>query len=138
MQVQKILTWVTAVLENLFFTGAMFGWSHLELVLKKEKFCSEDCNHVFTIAIAVAFFSILTKKFIDKCGVWTVRTIAINLACLCYLILAFVPNTSSFSLYICFPIIHLCGFTLYLQKLQTANLFPDKRNIYVATVSGAF
>ena len=156
MRSQHILTWITAVLENLFFAGAMNGWPNFISVLEKEKFFIDACNvtstntssclgqsnnlsFIFTLSSAVAYFTaILTGKLLDKYGVWFVRTLMINVAAICYIIVAFVPTTSSYALYICFPLIQICGYTLYLQKFQTANLFPERTNFYMASVSGAF
>ena len=156
MNPQKLLTWVTAILENLLFAGAIFGWPNFVSVLEKEKFFNDSCTDlpenstscpgqsnslslVLTLSLSIALFTAtLTGKLLDKYGIWVVRTVMINLAVVCYIVVASVPNTSSYALYVCFPIIHICGFTLHAQKMLTANLFAERRNLFVATVCGAF
>ena len=155
MKPQKLLTWFTAVLENLIFAGAMFGWPNFVPILEKEKFFDNLCTDlpenstscpgqsnslslVLTLSLSIALLTAtFIGKLLDKYGIWVVRTVMINLAALCYIVVASVSNTSSFALYICFPIIHICGFTLHAQKMLTANLFAERRNLFVATVCGA-
>ena len=158
MKLQKLLTWTTAVLENTFFAGAVFGWPNLESILVKENFFNSSCNFnetsnnttscasqsnslsfVFAISSSVALFStIIVGKLLDNYGIWFTRTLMINLATTCYIIAASIPTSASFALYFCFPIIHSFGFSLLFEKVQTANLFSEKRNLYVATICGAF
>jgi len=159
MQKQKLLTWITAVLENLFFAGAVFGWPNFVSICVKENFFNESCSGInetsqnstlcadqsnslsftFTISSSVAVLStLLTGKLLDKYGIWFIRTLMINLATVSYIIIASIPTTASLAFYFCFPIVHSVGFSLLFEKIQTANLFPKKRNFYVATISGAF
>ena len=100
--IQNCLTWITAVLENLFFAGIIFGWANIEPVLQKEGFFSEGCNVsmvtkgvsecefqqkqfslVFTLATSCGLlFNVVVGSALDYLGIWTVRTVLINIAAL--------------------------------------------------------
>ena len=159
--IQKVLTWVTAVLENLFFAGIIFGWANIEPVLVKEGYFSEGCVNasipnnvtmvtkgatdcefqqkqlslVFTIATSCGLlFNIAVGSALDYLGIWTVRTVLINIAVLA---LAITGVGSHRTLYFTFPIVHIAGLGLHVTNLQMSNIFDSKRNLYVSSISGA-
>ena len=99
--IQKALSWITAVLENLFFAGIIFGWANIEPVLVKEGYFSEGCvnastlnnvtmvtkgasdcefqqkqlSPVFTIATSCGLlFNVVVGSALDYLGIWTVRS----------------------------------------------------------------
>ena len=160
---QKIFTFITAILENLIFSGAFFGWANIYPVLKDEKyFCDvkscflsnnetrvnatqnfvtqeEDLFLVFTISCSFGIFSaIFIGVFLDRFGMWATRTLLISIATGSYLIVANTTYSSSMVLYIAFPLISMAGFSLAMTNNQMANIFPDYRGLYSTFIQGAF
>ena len=103
--IQKALTWITAVLENLFFAGIIFGWANIEPVLVKEGYFSEGCVNasttknvtivtkvafdckfqqkqlslVFTLSTSTGLLcTLLVGPALDFFGTWVVRTVLVN------------------------------------------------------------
>ena len=163
MKTQKVLTWITAFLENVLFSGVTFGWANLYPVLKDEQFFAENCNYtvynnglnnsmlqscndqyetltlVFIISVSVSMFSVLFIGFVlDKLGMWFVRTLLTNSAAAAMFLLASISNKSSFLLFIVFPIFATCSFNVFILNSQTANLFKKSRGSYTTSLAGAF
>ena len=46
--IHEALTWTTAVLENLFFSGLFVGWANIEPILVKEGYFRESCFNAST------------------------------------------------------------------------------------------
>jgi len=156
--IQKKLTWITSILENLFFSGILFGWASLSPILANENFFT--CNNstiengtevncktqqddnlslVFTLTSSIGQFSvILTGMLLDRFGLWSTRTILINASVLCFVAVAVATPSTSYLLFFTFPIVHSTGFALMLGNLQISNLFSENRNLYVSLASGAF
>ena len=156
------MTWITAVLENLFFAGVIFGWANIEPVLVKEGFFSEGCvnastpnnvtmvtkkfmkcdyqEEIFSLVFVLAtsfglLFNAIVGPALDYLGIWTVRTVLINIAAFALLITG---NGSSQVLYFTFPIFHIVGIGLHVTNIQMSNIFHSSRNVYVASITGAF
>ena len=156
---QKTLTGITAVFENLFFCGILFGWASLLPMLIDEGFfsCTSSANQtnqtdasceneqseslslVFTLTSSIGQFStILTGLLMDKLGGWKSRTIFINLSVACLVTVAVTTPATSYLFYFAFPVIHSIGFALMISNIQVSNLFTKNRNLYVSISSGAF
>ena len=54
MKTQKLFTWVTAILEHLFFAGAIFGWPNIVPVLEEEQFFTGPATKQWRLAPAKA------------------------------------------------------------------------------------
>ena len=156
---QKGLTWATAVIENLFFAGIVFGWASLYPVLVEENFFSENCEHlnisanvtlppcesqkqalafVFVLSTSLGLFSsVFVGVALDHFGIWSVRTVLINLAVVSLLVTAHVSSEYSYALCATVSVLHISGLGLHITNLQISNLFPQNRNMYVAFISGA-
>ena len=157
---QKKLTWLTSVFENLFFSGIFFGWASLLPILKNEGFFSclssvqkginktevscdehqdEQLSLVFTLVSSIGQFStIITGMLLDKLGIWRTRTILINASVVCFAAVTVATPVTSYLLYFAFPLIHSTGFALMISNLQISNLFTKSRNLYISLASGAF
>ncbi|MEL6803133.1 MAG: hypothetical protein AAFO91_05020 [Bacteroidota bacterium] len=165
MRSQKLLTWLTTVLENLLL-GAFFGWANLEPILVKERFFSEGCPTfgnsstsaaagdslsavgscryqdeslalVYSIGAATGLISSLVVGWLlDRIGMWSTRTILINLAVISYISIA--ASGSSSVLYFAFPAINFAGLGLLLLNSQLNNLFANHRSLYSMTGEGAY
>jgi len=158
---QKKLTWITSILENLFFSGILFGWASLSPILANEDFFTcinstiesdrngtevtcktqqdDNLSLVFTLTSSIGQFSvILTGMLLDRFGLWGTRTILINASVLCFVAVAVATPSTSYLLFFTFPIVHSTGFALMLGNLQISNLFSKRRNLYVSLASGAF
>ena len=158
---QKKLTWITSILENLFFSGIFFGWANLSQILTNEDFftCNNstignDTNEtevackaqqddnlslVFTLTSSIGQFStILTGVLLDRLGLWRTRTILINVSVLCFVVVAVATPSTSYLLFFTFPIVHSTGFALMAGNIQLSNLFSERRNLYMSLSSGAF
>ena len=160
--IQKSLTWITAILENMFFAGIIFGWANIEPVLQKEGYFSEGCSNVsvpnnvtmiteeviecksqeeklslvFSLATSGGLlFNIIVGPAMDYLGIWTVRTFLIIIAVLTLLITGI---ATSQMLYLTFPILHIAGLGLHVTNIQMANIFHNNRNLYVSSITGSF
>ena len=144
MVIQKSLTWATAVLENLMFSGAFYGWANLYPVLQSEGYFAEDClsdtnittvgcktqdealSLVYSIASSMGLISgIFFGAILDYFGMWCARTIAINMALIAYFVTAISTTTSSYLLYLTFPLINFSGFSLMILNSQLTNIYPS-------------
>jgi len=164
---QKSLTFITAVIENLFFAGIVFGWANLYPVLVRENFFSENCLHstamtssnftmtslnvttpcesqkqslssVFVISTSLGLFSsVLVGWAMDRFGIWMVRTFLVNMAVCSLLATARLRVGDSRLLAVTVSVLHVSGLGLHMTNLQMANIFTNNRNMYVAFVSGA-
>ena len=153
--IQKYLTWLTAVIENLFFAGIIFGWANLQPVLVKEGYFGEGCANfsilgngseicesqhkelslVFTLGTSCGLFStILVGSALDYLGIWTVRTVLVNIGVLALLVTG--TDTSNV-LYYTFPLLHVAGLGLHVTNLQMSKMFYKNNNMYVSSISGA-
>ena len=163
MKLQKQLTWITAFIENVLFSGVTYGWANLYPVLKDEQFFAEDYNFttykstrnnsfvqssydqyetltlVFIISVSVSMFSVLFIGLIfDKLGMWFVRALLTNSAAAAMFLLASISHKTSFLLYLVFPVFATCSFNIFILNAQVANLFEKNRGSYTASLAGAF
>ena len=151
---QAQLTLITTVIETILYTGIVFGWSSLQPTLVKEGYFSELCqkeikeceqqseamNLVFAISTATAsILSTLCGILNDRKGSWFSRTIFLTLSGIGFLLTAVSkPGTTSWLLYISFPLQSIASYGLLLINFQVCNLSTKFRAITVSTVSGAF
>ena len=157
---QKKLTWITSILENLFFSGIFFGWASLSPILANEGFftCNstiqsstietevtckiqqdDNLSLVFTLTSSIGQFSVIvTGILLDRIGLWCTRTVLINTSVLCLVAVAVATPSTSYLLFISFPIVHSTGCALMASNLQISKLFSKRRNLYVSLASGAF
>ena len=159
--IQNCLTWITAVLENLFFAGIICRWANIEPMLQKEGYFSEGCSNVsvpinvtmvtkeafecesqqkqFSLVFSLAtscglLFNVVVGSALDYLGIWTVRTVLINIA---VFTLAITGIGTYRVLYLIFPILHIAGLGLHVTNLQMSNIFHTNRHLYVSSISSA-
>ena len=156
MKKQVLLTWITSVLENLLFSGFVYGWANIQPVLVKEKYFSSHCNAsvnttsavcnrqieltslVFTLSTSLGQFScILTGYILDKLGVWTTRTILVFTIALGFILFAVSTPETSYLLLIAFPLINIGGTGTLILNHQLAGLFGALKGSYSLTSQGA-
>ena len=159
--IHEALTWTTAVLENLFFSGLFVGWANIEPILVKEGYFRESCfnastpNNVTMVTKAAYYCESQQKKLslvfaltssirllctllvgpaLDFFGTWVVRTVLVNIGVLALLATG---GAKSWMLYITFPAIAISGFGLHVTNLQMSKMFKNNRSLYVSSISGA-
>ncbi|KAM8924644.1 equilibrative nucleobase transporter 1 [Pelodytes ibericus] len=160
MQVQRLLTLITGLVECMCFAGLTFGWASLVFVLKKEKYFQDLCpshgNHsinatdscpeqderfslVFTIAAFMNNFATLPCGYIfDRYGTAATRLLSIFLYTAATLLIA---QSSAHTAVLLFPALSLLsigGILFILTNMQVGNLFGSQRSTIITFYNGAF
>ena len=152
MQFQLTCTLAMAVLEQLLYSGVINGWTALVPVLEDQKYFSAGCNAttsepchqqtesfnlVFTMTTAVAQLACIVNGWVlDKYGGWILRTADILLESFGFLLLSLSSESSSWLLFVAFPLIFTGGLGLCTANLKTCNLFPRKKSTIIACLCG--
>uniref|UniRef100_A0A3Q2YUB8 Solute carrier family 43 member 3b n=2 Tax=Hippocampus comes TaxID=109280 RepID=A0A3Q2YUB8_HIPCM len=143
-EVRQVFTFITGMLECLFFAGIIFGWASLVFLLKSRgffgSFCVNTTNNcrgqdeqfslVFTIASFMNnFLTFLNGVIFDRFGT------LVDALCpdLCVS-----PSALSMVLYPALSFIAVGGMMLLLSNMQVANLFGAHRSTIITIYNGAF
>ncbi|XP_057706484.1 equilibrative nucleobase transporter 1-like isoform X6 [Corythoichthys intestinalis] len=158
--VRKCLTFITGMVECLFFAGIVLGWASLGFLFKAQgffgSFCVnttntdglqvQDCRGqdeqfslVFTIAsFLMNFLTLLNGLIFDRFGTLIARLFGLALHTGGLLMLAFATPTLSMLVYPGLSCIAVGGFMLLLTNMQVANLFGAHRSTIITVYNGAF
>ncbi|XP_056456894.1 equilibrative nucleobase transporter 1-like [Gadus chalcogrammus] len=163
--VRRWLTLVSGMVECLCFSGAVFGWASLVVVLKSGGYFSSlcvngtglngtaangtqelDCSGqdqqlslVFTIAAFVNNFLTLSNGFLfDHFGTTVSRLFGISLYTTGALFVAFSSPALSVLLYPALSCIAMGGIMLLITNMQVGNLFGSQRSTIITLYNGAF
>ena len=166
MHVIDVVSVSTAVFENLFFAGAIYGWPSLQYVLMKEGYFQEQCNStgtslsqnvtclqelkscpammnmfnlVFTLATAfLNLTSLLFGFIIDRYGTWVMRSIATVLYSLAFILLSGMTVEMSWLLFPAITFIAVGGMQMLISNVQLGNLSESGRSIVISLMNGAY
>ncbi|CAL8264019.1 unnamed protein product [Lota lota] len=163
--VRRWLTLFTGMVECLCFSGIVFGWASLVVILKAEGYFSSlcvngtglngttangtqvlDCSGqdeqlslVFTIASFVNNFLTLSNGFLfDHFGTTVARLFGISLYTTGALFVAFSSTALSILLYPALSCIAMGGIMLLITNMQVGNLFGSQRSTIITLYNGAF
>ena len=166
MWCSDIISIIASIIENLFFTGAVFGWPALQYILTKQGYFSELCfntnisnssqthadyksltcvaaeirfNLVFTLATSLMLISALPFVFImRRYGTWVSRSMATTLYTAGFIMLALMTVRTS-GLFIAATIfIAVGGMQLLITDEQLGRLSTSFQSTYVTIISGLF
>ncbi|XP_051925236.1 equilibrative nucleobase transporter 1-like isoform X4 [Hippocampus zosterae] len=157
---RQVFTFITGMVECLFFAGIIFGWASLVFLLKSRgffgSFCVnttnsdgarvQDCRGqdeqfslVFTIASFMNnFLTFLNGVIFDRFGTLVARLFGLALHTSGILMLTFATPALSMMLYPALSFIAVGGMMLLLSNMQVANLFGAHRSTIITIYNGAF
>lgn len=158
MSLLNILSIVTAFLEVLLLSGAIYGWPSLQYVLIQEGYFPLNCsatsnvtsqttcivdeatlNLVFTLATVALMATTFPSGYVlDRFGTWVSRIISCSLYTLgCALMSVISPNTSG----MLFPAVIMIaagGLPMLVTNVQLNNLTKNYKSVYVNAINGLF
>ena len=166
MWCSDIISIITSIIENLFFTGAVFGWPALQYILTKQGYFSELCfntnisnssitsadykslacvaaekrfNLVFTLATSLMLICSLPFVFImRRYGTWVSRSMATTLYTTAFIMLALMTVRTSGLIFAATIFIAVGGMQLLITDEQLGYLSPSFESAYVTMISGLF
>jgi len=162
MECQNVFTWITCIIESMLFSGIFFGWPSLQSILVSEGFFTGSCienttnsttnntgnckddqtdrlSLIYTVTCSVGpFCTLITGLMFDKFGMWASRALLVNLGMISCILLAIANQKLSVLLFVALPALHAVGYSLHMGNIQHSNLFSNRRNLYVSTITGAF
>ena len=163
---EKYLTLITTILECLWTTGIVRGWSGLDYIFAHNDYFSSGCNFslvaetrnsttnqtsrnlcpsqeynlelVYTIAMAVSPIAALVGGVLfDRYGTLVLRNVGGTMLIFSCLAIAFSYPKVSWILYPAVLLMATSGFYIYIPLIQTANFFPKFRGTIVNILNGA-
>lgn len=151
MKVQHLLAFVASVVEIVVYCGVITGWSAVVPVLENERYFTASCNGsgtcqeqveslnlVYTISTALApFLCVFCGLVLDRCGCWVTRTLLVFVISVGFLSISLSDSSSSWVLFIDFPLVNIGGTGLCLPDLETSNLFEGMRSTSLAVLAGS-
>ncbi|XP_043940061.1 solute carrier family 43 member 3 [Protopterus annectens] len=163
MELKKLATFITGLLECMCFAGVVFGWASLVFVLKTDGYFSnlcftlnvtdssnstgqEDCGDqdeafsiVFTIAAFMNNFMTLPNGYIfDRFGTTYTRLIAIFIYTGGTLMIAFSSPEFAVLLYPALSLLSIGGILFLITNIQIGNLYGSRRSTVITLYNGAF
>uniref|UniRef100_H2YAF6 Major facilitator superfamily (MFS) profile domain-containing protein n=1 Tax=Ciona savignyi TaxID=51511 RepID=H2YAF6_CIOSA len=161
------MTFVTALLETLCFSGIIYGWGSMSYILKDQGYFSSKCNKpenlhvaqsttgstdestckvqevtlnlVFTISSVISSALIIISGYIlDKFGTRMVRLSNVVLYVTGWLVMALTTWKQSWTVFISMILISISGFSVVVSNIPVANFFPVHRALVIAVINGAF
>ena len=163
-QLQPIISVLFGFIEIMTYGGVIIGWSSLEPILVKEGYFSSGCHKktnqsdhlnethqicesqveqlslVFTITTSVGpILSLLCGLLFDKKGGWVAKTTMLALIAGGNLLnILSDPQTSSWLLFVSFPLMIIGGYGLGYVNVGLANFFPKIKGLVCSLMSSAF
>jgi len=166
MRVIDAVSILTAIFENLFFAGIIYGWPSLQYVLMQEGYFQEQChstnnrtvqnktgfqelkfcpemmnmfNLAFTLATACQNVSALIFGFIiDRYGTWMMRSIATGLYSLAFVLFSTLTAQTSWLLFPASICLAVGGLQMLVSNLQLGNLSKSCKSIIITLMTGSF
>ena len=161
---QPICSILFAFVEIMTYGGVIIGWCSLEPILAKEGYFSSGCerkinnnsgnfnetqicesqveqlNLVFTITTSVSpIVSLLCGLLFDKKGGWVAKTTMLALIASGNMLnILSDPHTSSWLLFISFPLMSIGGYGLGYVNISLASLFPKIKALVSSLMSSSF
>ena len=163
-QLQPVCSVLFGFIEVMTYGGVIIGWSSLEPILVKEGYFSSGCHTktiqsghsnethqvcefqveqlslVFTITTSVGpILSLLCGLLFDKKGGWVAKTTMLALIAGGNLLnILSDPHTSSWLLFVSFPLMIVGGYGLGYVNVGLANFFPKTKGLVCSLMSSAF
>ncbi|XP_073328289.1 equilibrative nucleobase transporter 1-like [Pagrus major] len=152
---------LSGLVENLFFTGIVYGWASLVFALKADGYFAGYCVNItreednavfidcsgqdehFSRVMSVASISNTIIRFptgyiFDRCGTAATRLIAISLYTTGTLFITLSNTETSLLLYPALSCILMAGTILYITNSQVGNLFDSYRSTVITLYNGAY
>ena len=157
MHIQRKITWITGIIENMLFGGVVFGWANIYPILKKEGYFSGQCeqenltsvddfcksqfeylSHVYTTTIScMLILALIIGLMFDKFGMWIVRTAIIFCSAISAVLIGTSTKNSSYLFFISFVLFGLFSSSATVLNSQIGSIFKKLRGSYSTTMSGA-